>query len=299
MYVVKKLYGVFLLLMKFLFGIDMAKKIDTRLRFQKKLNLKNPTTLSDKVTYLELHQQNEIKAMCTDKFEVRKYVREKGLGESLVPILGGPWEDIGEIDIAGLPPVFILKATHGCKMNYVVRKDNLDIKQLEKRVRQWQNTTYGVYSLEPHYAKIPHRIYAEKFLEHIDDLIDYKFHCTNGIPQFVLVCSKRNINDKGRMQVTLDLYDMEWNPIREVIAAGSELPGKGDIPRPALFSEMGEMARILSKDFEFVRVDLYEYESKVYFGELTFSPACCVFPYFTDRFDARMGRKLDITGVKK
>ena len=180
-------------------------------------------------------------------------------------------------------------------MNYIVPdKSKLDLEKCKKEVQRWLDTTYGTYSLEPHYIQIPHRFYIEKYLEKIDGLVDYKFHCLNGEPRFVLVCSNRKSNGDKAMRVTLDLFDMDWKPIPEIVSSGLEHPGNGELPQPEKFDEMIHIAEILSKEFKFVRVDLYELEGKVYFGELTFSPAHCVFPYISDRFDLEMGKILQI-----
>lgn len=95
------------------------------------------------------------------------------------------------------------------------------------------------------------------------------------------------------MAVTLDLYDMEWNHIPEVVSMKNEIAGDGSIKKPETFERMKEIAKILSRDFEFVRVDLYEIKGNILFGELTFSPACCVFPYFSKKFDEEMGRRFE------
>ena len=148
--------------------------------------------------------------------------------------------------------------------------------------------------MEPHYLKIPHRFYVEKYLDKADQLIDYKFHCLNGIPQFVLTCSERQSDGDKAMKVTLDLFDINWNPIQELISSGLECAGNGRVPKPRNFNRMIGIAKILSADFKFVRVDLYELDGKIYFGELTFSPAHCTFPYFSKKFDLEMGKLLQI-----
>lgn len=276
-------------------GVDAAKKFDAQLRFRKKLNLKKPTTLSDKVTYIELHEQSPLAPSCTDKYAVRKYVEDKGLGDTLVPMVGGPWSRVEDVDFNTLPNSFAIKATHGCKMNYLVPdKSKMDIEQCRKEMSRWIATTYGGYSMELHYLTIPHRIYAEKYLENANQLIDYKIHCMNGRPEFILVCSDRKANGDAAMQVTLDLFDLEWKHIPELIPSGSEVAGDGTMTKPQKLDEMIDIARKLSEDFKFVRVDLYELNGKVYFGELTFSPGSCVFPYFTHKFDLKMGKKLQI-----
>ena len=292
---IKMLYAQVLGGISAIAGVDAAKKFDAKLRFHKKLNLKNPTTLSDKVAYIELHEQSSLAPSCTDKYAVRKYVEDKGLCDTLVPMVGGPWSRVEDVDFNTLPSSFAIKATHGCKMNYLVPdKSKMDVEQCRKEMTRWIATTYGGYSMELHYRTIPHRIYAEKYLENANQLIDYKIHCLNGKPEFILVCSDRKANGDAAMQVTLDLFDLEWNHIPELIPSGAEVAGDGSMPKPQKLDEMIDIARKLSEDFKFVRVDLYELDGKVYFGELTFSPGNCVLPYFTHKFDLEMGKKFQI-----
>lgn len=292
---IKMLYAKVLSTISVVAGVDAAKKFDAQLRFHKKLNLKNPTTLSDKVTYIELHEQSPLAPGCTDKYAVRDYVEKKGLGDTLVPLVGGPWNSAEEVDFATLPDSFAIKATHGCKMNYLVSsKAAMDVEKCRREMNRWVATTYGGYSMELHYLTIPHRIYAEKYLENANQLIDYKIHCLNGKPEFILVCSDRKANGDAAMQVTLDLFDLNWKHIPELIPSGAEVAGDGSMPRPQKLDEMIEIARRLSEDFKFVRVDLYELDGKVYFGELTFSPGNCVLPYFTHKFDLEMGKELQL-----
>ena len=231
--------------------------------------------------------------MCTDKAEVRKYVVQKGFKDILIPIILEPTDSVDKIDFKKLPETFILKATHGCRMNYIVKdKNRLDEEECKGVMRKWLQTTYGTYSMEPHYLSIPPRIYAEQYIEDMNGLIDYKFHCLNGKPEFCLVCSGRSDKKGESMGVLLSLFDMEWNFIDEIVDYKNEKRGPSDIPKPKQFDRMKEIAAELSKDFKFVRIDLYEYEGKILFGEMTFSPACCVFPYFSDAFDKAMGKKL-------
>ena len=291
----KEIYGNFLKVIEKLFGIDNAKILDTLIRFRIKLNLKNPKTLSDKVSYIELHTQSPLASVCTDKFEVRNYIKKKNLSAILIPVYGGAYRKLEDVDFDSLPKSFVIKATHGCKMNYVVKdKDTLNLEKCKREISRWLSTTYGTYSMEPHYTKIPHRVYVEKYLDSMDQLIDYKFHCLNGEPKFVLTCSNRKIDGDKAMTVTLDLFDMNWNNIQGIKNVGLEQAGDGNISKPKCFNKMVEVSKELSKDFTFVRVDLYEINNRVYFGELTFSPACCVFPYFSKEFDKTMGDSLAI-----
>ena len=291
----KKIYSLCLSFLVMLFGIDFAKQFDSYFRFRRKLNLKKPQTLADKVTYLFLHKQTPLMSTCTDKWAVREYISQKGLSDILIPTVGGPWEKFEEIDFNKLPNNFILKATHGCKMNYIVKdKSKLDIVNCKKVLQSWLNTTYGTYSVEPHYKQIPHRIYAEELLETENDLIDYKIHCLNGVPQFVLIVSNRDTS-KRRMSVKLDLFDTQWNCLNKYLqTSGLEVPNSGKTKCPSQLDKMLDIAKQLSQDFSFVRVDLYEVEEKIYFGELTFSPAVGAFQYFTDEFINDMGKRLKI-----
>lgn len=292
---IKKIYAKILSGMANILGVDIAKEFDAYIRFHKKLNLKKPETLSDKITYIELHEQSPLVSMCTDKYAVREYIREKGLGEFLIPIVAGPWEQVRAVNLEELPNSFVLKATHGCKMNYLVPdKGKMDEEECIKEMKRWMETTYGSYSLELHYLSIPHRIYAEKFLKNASQLNDYKIHCLNGVPRFVLVCSNRKADGDAAMKVTLDLFDMNWNNIKGLVQSGNEIVGNGRIPKPANFEKMIHIAKVLSSDFKFVRVDLYEIEGKIYFGELTFSPGSGVLPYFERDFDLKMGKCLRI-----
>ena len=288
---IKKIYSYWLSFLVTFFGIDFAKKFDAYLRFKRKLNLRNPQTLADKVTYLFLHKNTPLMSYCTDKWDVRKYITSKGLANILIPTVGGPWSSVKEINFDALPNKFIFKATHGCKMNYIVAdKARLDIADCKKTLQKWLDTTYGTYSMEPHYKVIPHRIYAEELLEIPGGLIDYKFHCLNGVPQFVLVCSERHQSATGAMIIKREMFDPKWQSYcNEILPTCS--------PKqiaPKQLQQMLEISQILSKDFSFVRVDLYEVNRKIYFGELTFSPASGVFGHFKEEFLAKMGNKLKI-----
>lgn len=270
-------------------GVETTKKLDSRIRFGRKLDLENPKTLSDKICWIELNTDQALAARCTDKYAVRSYVEEKGLGDILIPLVGGPWINASDIDIDSLPERFVLKATHGCEMNYICKdKSRLDRNDLLNKAGQWLKEDYPRACIEPHYKLVPHRLYSEEFVGGLGDVIDYKFHCINGEPAFVLTCSNREDSLK------LNLYDLDWNPISGLQGA---MRNERKIERPKNLKEMLEVAKTLSSDFDFVRVDLYEADEKIFFGELTFSPACGVLEYFTDSFVAKWGEVLHVKGL--
>lgn len=288
---VKTVYAVFLSIIEHTFGIDAAKKADVFIRFRKKLNLKQPQTLADKVCYISLHSLPELATRCTDKWEARQYVASKGLAEILIPVFGSAVSAAEEVDFRAFPDQFVLKATHGCGMNYICReKTALNYNECLTALRQWLNTTYGTFSVEPHYRSIPPRVYCEAFLADSEDLVDYKIHCINGQPSFILVCSKR----EGSF-VKMDIFDLDWNWLDAVQRYNGHVPGDGNVPKPKRLEQMLQIARILSADFDFVRVDLYEVNGKVYFGELTFTPANGVFQSYKQDLLISEGKKLRIT----
>ena len=119
--VVKNAYRTLLSGYTLLAGAQRAKEIDAKVRFGRRLDLKHPKTLADKVSWLGLNGDLSRAAQLTDKYSVRSYVADRGFAELLIPLAGGPWTDASQIDIAALPQSFVLKATHGCEMNYIAR----------------------------------------------------------------------------------------------------------------------------------------------------------------------------------
>lgn len=282
----KKIYRSFLNVATKVLGVHTTKKLDARIRFHRIIDLKTPTTLADKLCWLELNREEPLKIKCSDKYAVREYVAEKGLEHILVPLCGGPYSHLEEINFEKLPNQFAMKAAHGCAMNLICEdKTKLNLEKAKKDAQEWLTHGYPRECIEPHYKKIPHRIICEQFLQDADKIIDYKFHCFHGEPDFVLVCGSR-VSGLQKM-----LYDLNWNPIDGMI--GHE-KGTDSFEKPEHLEEMIRISKILSKDFDFVRVDLYDINGKVYFGELTFSPATGVLPNFSEEFIWEKGKKLNL-----
>lgn len=290
-------YALWLSVLKLLVGVDGAKKFDAKLRYNRSLNLKEPKTLADKVSYISLHGLGELESKCTDKWEVRAYVKSKELQDILIPVYGNPVEREEDLDFNALPERFIVKATHGCKMNYTcANRNEFDSKDCRKQVALWLKSTYGKFSMESHYKDIPHRVYCEKLIDNRPT--DYKFFCYNGEPSVVLVCNSRDNTIGQASKVEMKLYDMQWNPVDGLHNFRGHIRSSDEQPKPVCFKQMIEIAKTLAKDFCFVRVDLYEVDQKIYFGELTFTPANTVFSSYTDEFLTLEGEKLDISQFK-
>lgn len=274
-------------------GPQTVIQLEAKFRFKKSIDIKHPRKLSEKLCYLEYNVNNPLKTNCSDKYSVRKYVETKGLGHHLVPLEGGPYSSTSQIDFTSLPQRFVIKATFGCKMNHIcLDKSETEIQMIKKEADRWIHRGFERRHLEPHYGKLKRRLIIEEYLDAPGGIIDYKFHCFHGKPEFVLVCSDRG--DDGSL--TLNLYDASWNPIYEI--QGIHKTDKV-IERPSKLNVMLAICERLSSDFDFVRVDLYQVEEEVYFSELTFTPDGGILSYYTDKFDTYAGGLLRLETLAK
>ena len=274
----------------------------------KKLNLDNPKDYNEKIEWLKLYSDTSEWTRCADKYKVRDYIKEKGLEHILVKLYG-VWDKAEDIDFSKLPDKFVFKTNHAFGTVLLVKnKNNLDQEKTRKQLKMWLSKRYGLLSFEPHYYKIERKIIAEEYLEDNSNsklstsLIDYKFFCINGEPDAILVLADRpnltdGINNNNSSSLKVRIYDSGWN-VRDDINSGTLGDINGKIPKPKCFDEMLDICRVLSKPFPTVRVDLYEVNGKVYFGELTFTPGGHR-NRFTQEYYKLMGEKIDISGVKR
>ncbi len=248
----------------------------------RKIDLKHPQKLNEKILWLEYNTDSQLRSRLTDKYEVRQYVANKGYENTLIPIYG-IYDSFEEIKFEKIPEQFVLKATHGCDMNYICRsKAEMNIHKLHRLVKFWMKTNIAYISLEMHYLPIKPRLLCEKFMDSgRENITDYKFHCSDGIPRFVLVCSY------GSGRRYRDVFDLEWNHLN-VVEGALQNPDKPQ--KPDCFQEMCEIAARLAEGIQFVRVDLYTLQDKVYFGEMTFTPATGILFHFTEDFLLEQGK---------
>ena len=230
-------------------------------------DLDNPQTFSEKQQWYKLHARLALMQQCADKLAVRDYIRDHGR-EDLLNELLGVYDDPDQIDFDALPDRFVIKATHGSGFNFIVKdKAALDRKQTRRMLRSWMRQSIAWSGREWVYQDMPRHIIVEKYLEdETGALQDYKFFCFNGEPKFLQVTGGRFSDHKFQ-----NFYDLEWN----LLPFGKDLPSSPDVivPRPEKLEEMIEIARELCAPFQYVRVDLYQVNGKIYFGELTFFPA--------------------------
>ena len=269
---------------------ETLSKIYFRILVHEKLNLKNPQTFNEKLQWLKLYYfpKNSTVVQCADKYQVRKYIEEKGLKEKLVDLLG-VWEKAEDIEWEKLPDKFVLKCTHGCAYNIVCKdKKNFDKKKATKQLNKWLKEDFAAFNVELHYGKNKkRRIIAESFLG--DKLIDYKFFCFNGKPEFLYISSDL-INDR---QAQIGFFDLEGKKMPLVREEYEDI-GK-NVKIPPFLNEMIKTAKILSRDFPFVRVDFFDASKNYVFAELTFTPCAAMMPINPKKYDIEWGKKLDIS----
>ena len=250
----------------------------------RQLDLEHPKKLNEKILWLAYHTDTTLWSTLADKAAVRDYVASRGLKEILIPSYG-VYEHFEEIPFEQLPDQFVLSATHGCQMTQICRdKSALDLSALKKQVDFWLRHDLSCMSLELHYAAIPHRILCTQYLPAERDLIDYKIFCMNGRAYFTEVCTERS---KGPY---FDIMDRDWNMIPNVITGAKNCPYP--LVKPDNYDEMLFVAEKLSEDLPFCRVDLYNVDGKIYFGEMTMTPATGLLFHFTDEFLTEQGRNL-------
>lgn len=271
--------------------MELSSKIMYRFFVHKKLNLNPPLTFNEKICWLKLKKfpEDRMVVRCADKYEVHDYIRQKGYGNLLVNILG-VWDSANDIDWDMLPNRFVLKCTHGCAYNIICTdKNSFNKKRAVKQLNHWLKEDFGLVSGEPHYSKIKRRIICEEFLE--GELIDYKFYCFNGEPRFYYAAITPNGDFHNNMICDFfkpngelaDFYRLDHN--RFDICP--EVPDN--------LSQMLEIARRLSEDFVFVRVDLMNVRDNLYFSELTFTPSAGMMPLAPDDADEMIGKWLDLS----
>lgn len=228
-------------------------------------NFENPENYEEKIQFRKLYGNHEFYAMAADKYKVRNYVADR-IGEKyLIPLLG-VYEKLTPEIFKDLPDRFILKANHGCKWNRIVHdKNQADLSEIITYFNGIMAQKFSRYWHEKHYDFIEPKIVIEELLSDQGDIPwDYNFFCYNGPKGFDLAISlaSPDVSSVGH-------FDKHWNVWESNLS-----PEQTErYVNPQNFEEMVEMARALSADFDFVRVDLYNLSGKIYFGELTCTPA--------------------------
>ena len=256
-------------------------------------NIEHPTAFSEKMQWLKLHYRNPLMPVVGDKFTVRQYLTDLGHGDLLNEIFA-VYDSLDDFDISKLPVRFVLKASHSSGWNLIVRdKNKVDWGIWKRHMQYWLTHDIAWNGREWHYGDMKPRIVCEKYLEdNSGGLMDYKFYCFNGEPRFMQL----NV-DRGLASATQNYYDLDWNllPFGKTHAHNPNIhPDK-----PAHFEKMVVLARELSKPFPYVRMDFYEANGKIYFGEFTFFPCSGMPDFIPSNYDKIVGEMLTLPEANK
>ena len=264
--------------------------------FKRRLRWNKPLDINEKINWLKFNSDTSLWSVLADKYRVRDYIENKGLGDMLVKLYG-KWDSANEIDWDSLPDRFVMKVNNGsgdilvCRDKSMLNQQKVlcDFEGLLKKRFNNQNS-------EPHYQSMPPCIIAEELLDctkqpiETSSLIDYKIWCFNGKPHHVWVCYNRTPTS-----VEVGTYDLDWNYHPECSVFTSHYrESKYRIPKPESLQKMLEAAAILSEGIPQVRVDLYEVGGKPYFGEMTFTSAGGFMDFYTDEFLEEMGSHVEL-----
>lgn len=258
-----------------------------------RFDIHHPVLFTEKLQWYKVFYHHKDFYRITDKYLFKEYVREK-LGDGFTIPCYGAWENVEDLERAweSLPQEFVLKANlqaNSLNIKIIRNKSEIDFKSIKSELRSWLkpfNTLLN--SWDSHFYCGTPRILAEKYMSNFDDqLYDYKFFCFKGEPFCMYVGQERGKDITGPK---ITFYDLDWNKLP--VQYGKHK--NGEASKPVHFEQMVEIARTLSKDFPFVRVDFFDTENHLYVAELTFTPGGGCTPYYPEEFNKLMGDKMEI-----
>lgn len=235
--------------------------------FKRNISLEKPKDINEKLQYLKLgeYYDNPLVTQCADKYGVRSYLEERGYGD-ILPKLYGVYGRASDIDWSEIPEEFVAKCTHGCGYNIICSsKGAVDLQDVSRQLDAWLKESYWKEWAETQYRFIKPRIIIEEYLG--DSIDTYKFYCFNGTPRVMYISS---MGEDGEKDKYIDYYDMDCRKTGIRLGGHDNCPY--EIKLPDNIGEMKDISRELSKEFRFVRVDLYSVSGKTYISELTFVP---------------------------
>lgn len=257
------------------------------LSMNKNLNLEQPKTFNEKLQWLKLYDRKPLYTKLVDKYLVRDFISEKIGEDYLIPIYG-VYDNYQAIDFGQLPEQFVLKMNHTSGGVYVIEdKATINHAQMQKEVTDWLATNYYWQHREWPYKNVQPKIIIEQLMvdQTSDDLKDYKFFCFDGEAKLMYIASERSSETK------FDFYDMAFNHLDlKQTSANSEMKHQ----KPENFEQMIELAETLSKDIPHVRVDLYEINGQIYFGEMTFYHMAGNDPFEPESMDETIGEWIQL-----
>ncbi|MCL6265275.1 ATP-grasp fold amidoligase family protein [Flagellimonas myxillae] len=260
----------------------------------KKLNLQNPVEFNEKIQWLKVYYKNPILNQLVDKYEVRSFV-EKKIGAQYLNKLIGVYYKASEVNIDSLPNSFVIKGAHGYNFNLIVKdKSSLNRLKASYLFRKWlSRNQYYRGGLEWAYKDVRPKLVAEEFLSELDKegIDDFKFFCFGGNPKVVQLDVDRGVNHRRCY------YNTQWEQIP--ITRKGFKPMDHQVEPPKNFEKMLDICRTLSKDFPFVRVDLYNLDGRILFGEMTFYPGDGRNDFYPDEYNKILGDYMVLPTIPK
>ena len=271
-------------------------KLIFRARMGYKMDFNNPISFNQKLQWLKVYNRQPLYTILVDKYMVREYIAERIGEEYLIPLYG-VYNSFEEIEFSLLPEQFVLKCTHDCGSVIVCRNKSSFVKsEAREKINRALRTNFYYRGREWPYKDVKPRIIVEKYMEEesygmkseIKGLTDYKFYCFNGIVRYLYVSKGLENHDEARISFLnpdwtfADFYREDYPPFEE-------LPQK-----PKNYEKMLSIAKQLSKDFPFLRVDLYEINEQIFFSELTLSPSNGFMPFVPQEKDFEVGQLLSL-----
>ncbi len=288
--------SLFLLLIDKKTFIKLSDKLYVKLiylnSFNKKMDLKNPKTFNEKLQWLKIYDRKDYYTSLVDKYEVKKHV-EKIIGsEYIIPTLG-IYDNFDEIDFSTLPNRFVIKCTHDSGGIVICKnKSNFNIKNAKRKIEKCLKRNFYYVGREWPYKNVKPRIIIEQYMEDIsnEELTDYKVMCFNSKPLMTFTCSERF---SGDLKVTF--FDNDWKkmPFERHYKASTK-----KIKKPINFDLMLKLSKTMSENIPFVRIDWYEINGKLYFGEYTFYPGDGLEEFSPEIWDEKLGNLINLP-IKK
>lgn len=266
-----------------------------RIRMGKKLNLESPETFNEKLQWLKLYNRNPKYTDMVDKYKAKEYVSKMIGTEYVIPTIG-VWDKFEDIDFDSLPNQFVLKCTHDSGGLVICRdKQKLDISAVKRKINKSLKHNFYYAQREWPYKNVKPRIIAEQYMEDKEDkeLRDYKFFCFDGRVKALFVATDRGNKYE---ETKFDFFDEEFNHLE--IKNGH--PNANKVPhKPKQFNLMKDLAKKLSKGIPQVRVDFYEVNGQVYFGEMTFFNFSGMTPFEPEEWDYKFGSWIKLPNSTK
>ena len=260
-----------------------------------KFNFEKPTSFNEKLQWLKLYDRKPEYTRMVDKYEAKKYVADK-IGEQYVIPTLGVWDKFEDIDFDSLPNQFVLKCTHDSGGLVICRdKSTLNLQFASKKIKKGLKQNYYWSCREWPYKNVKPRIIAEQYMEDekTSELRDYKFFCFDGEAKLLFIATDRQTEGE---ETKFDFFDMEYNHLP---FTNGHPNAKVPPEKPICFDEMRALAEKLSAGIPHLRVDFYEVNGKVYFGELTFFHWSGMKPFEPEEWDEIIGGWIKLPSMEE